>query len=85
MSKMSDAYSKVVSMTDEAIDTTENPEPTAEMLKHAEVWLPKVQAETVIVNSIVLDWFKAQGDDYQLRINQILHEHMLEQQRRRGG
>jgi uncharacterized protein (DUF4415 family) len=53
------------------------PEPTESMQRQAEVRWYKVQAETVIVDSAVLNWFKAQSADYQDRINLILRDYML--------
>ncbi|CAN7716908.1 BrnA antitoxin family protein [Pseudoduganella sp. LjRoot289] len=75
MNKMSDVASG--GDEDKIDDDGDIPEPTEAMLRNAEVRWYKVQAETVIVDSAVLNWFKAQGADYQDRMNLVLRDYML--------
>lgn len=75
MNKMSDVACG--NDADKVADDGDISEPTDAMLRHAEVRWYKVQAETVIVDSAVLNWFKAQGPDYQDRINSILRDYKL--------
>ena len=66
-------WERVDAMTDEDIDTSDIPPLTDSFFKRAKVRLPKrLVAMTVQVDADVLDWFKAQGDDYEQRINAAL-------------
>ncbi len=61
-------------MADEEIDTSEIPPLTAEFFEKA-TWRmpsqpanPTVEKITIEIEPDTLDWFKAQGDDYQQRL-----------------
>ncbi len=66
-------WERIDAMTDEDIDTSDIPPLADTFFKRAKVRLPKrLVTMTVQVDSDVLDWFKAQGDDYQQRVNAAL-------------
>jgi uncharacterized protein (DUF4415 family) len=64
-------WSRIDAMTDDEIDTSDIPPLTDEFFKRARIRMPK-RPLTIQVDSDVLDWFKAQGDDYERRINAAL-------------
>ena len=74
-------WQRLDAMADEAIDLSDCPEVTPEMFAKAvvrrglPVTKPKAQV-TLRLDSDVLDWFKAQGQGYQTRINQLLRAYM---------
>jgi uncharacterized protein (DUF4415 family) len=60
-------------LTDDEIDTSDIPPLTEEFFKRAKVRMPRrAIAVTMRIDSDVLDWFKAQGDDYEQRMNAAL-------------
>jgi len=66
-------WERVDALTDEEIDTSDIPPLTEEFFKRARVRLPHHRVTmTVQVDSDVLDWFKAQGENYEQRINAAL-------------
>ncbi len=66
-------WERIEAMTDDDIDTSDIPPLNDEFFKHAKVRLPKRYVMMKIqVDSDVLDWFKAQGKDYEQRINAAL-------------
>lgn len=66
-------WQRIDAMTDDEIDTSEIPPLTDEFFKRARVRMPKSGVTmTVQVDSDVLDWYKAQGDDYEQRVNAAL-------------
>ncbi|MDH0300411.1 MULTISPECIES: BrnA antitoxin family protein [unclassified Pseudomonas] len=64
------------------VDTSEIPELGDDFFHHAELRVPAKQTVTIRLDADVLEWFKAQGAGYQTRINQLLRQYMLAQQRR---
>ncbi len=67
-------------MPDEDIDYSDIPPATAEQWRGAEVgqfYHPPKEQLTVQVDADVVAWFKAQGRDYQTRINDLLRQVML--------
>lgn len=72
-------------MTDDEIDLTDIPEITEEMWAKA-VWRKGSKSnstnsqETLAVDDDVIEFFKAQGRDYQKNINQLLRAYMEAQQ-----
>jgi uncharacterized protein (DUF4415 family) len=68
-------------MTDDEIDLTDIPEITEEMWAKA-VWRKGSKSnstnsqETLAVDGDVIEFFKAQGCDYQKKINQLLRAYM---------
>ena len=66
-------WARVDAMTDDEIDTSDIPPLTDEFFKRAKVRMPKrAVTMTVQVDSDVLEWFKAQGEDYEQRVNAAL-------------
>lgn len=66
-------WERIDAMTDEDIDTSDIPPLDDTFFKRAKVRLPKrLVTMTVQVDAEVLDWFKAQGDDYEQRVNAAL-------------
>lgn len=59
-------------MTDEEIDYSDIPPLTDEFFAHAKLVLPNA----VEVDPDVLAWFKKQGTDYPLHINQVLRQYI---------
>ncbi len=59
-------------MTDEEIDTSDIPPLDAAFFANARLRMPEKVSVTLNVDSEVLEWFKAQGDDFQNRINAAL-------------
>ncbi|MEN8638052.1 BrnA antitoxin family protein [Pseudomonas sichuanensis] len=64
------------------IDTSDIPELGDDFFRQAELRLPAKQTVTIRLDADVLAWFKDQGSGYQTRINQLLRQYMLAQQRR---
>jgi uncharacterized protein (DUF4415 family) len=66
-------WERIDAMTDEEIDTSDIPALTGEFFSRARVRWPRTQVTaTIQVDADVLDWFKAQGPDYERRINAAL-------------
>lgn len=68
-------------MSDEDIDLSDCPEITAELFAKAVVRrrLPAVKNKaqvTLQIDSDVLEWFKSQGQGYQMQINTLLRAYM---------
>jgi len=65
------------------IDTSDIPELDEAFFREAELRLPSKQSVTIRLDADVLMWFRAQGQGYQSRINQLLRRYMEAQQSRR--
>jgi uncharacterized protein (DUF4415 family) len=66
-------WARIDAMTDEELDTSDIPPLTEDFFKRAKVRRPKRKvAVTMQVDPDVLDWFKAQGEDYEQRMNAAL-------------
>jgi uncharacterized protein (DUF4415 family) len=66
-------WARIDAMTDEEIDTSDIPPLTEAFFKRAKVRMPQhLIAVTVQVDPDVLAWFKAQGEDYEQRMNAAL-------------
>ena len=66
-------WAKVEAMTDEEIDTSDIPPLDEAFFANAKLRLPKGKVPVVIsVDADVVEWFKAQGDEYQRLINTAL-------------
>lgn len=66
-------WARIDAMSDAEIDTSDIPPLTEDFFKRAKVRRPThTVAVTVQVDPDVLDWFKAQGDDYERRMNAAL-------------
>ncbi|WP_460416301.1 BrnA antitoxin family protein [Pseudomonas sp. microsymbiont 2] len=66
----------------QTVDTSDIPELDDDFFRRAELRVPAKQAVTIRLDADVLEWFKEQGAGYQTRINQLLRQYMLAQQRR---
>lgn len=83
MSKASKTdWKRLETLKDDQIDRSEIPELGDEFFAHAELHVPPKQAVTMRLDVDVLNWFKAQGQGYQTRINKLLRAYMLAHQRR---
>lgn len=66
-------WARVDALTDESNDTSDIPPLTDEQLAHATLRLPhQPVAVTLHIDPDVLAWFKAQGAEYEQRINAAL-------------
>lgn len=64
---------KVEAMTDEEIDTSDIPPLDDAFFANAKLRMPKGKVPVVIsVDADVMEWFKAQGEEYQRLINAAL-------------
>jgi uncharacterized protein (DUF4415 family) len=67
-------WAQVDALTDETIDTSDIPPLTQSFFARATLRMPKQPVSvTVHIDPDVLAWFKAQGDEYEQRINAALH------------
>ena len=65
-------WTRVDAMTDEDIDTSDIPPLDEAFFANAKVRLPEKVSVTVNVDADVLEWFQAQGEEFQNRINAAL-------------
>ncbi|HEX9917891.1 MAG TPA: BrnA antitoxin family protein [Pyrinomonadaceae bacterium] len=59
-------------MTDEEIDTSDIPPLDEAFFADAKLRVPEKVSVTVSVDADVLEWFRAQGEEFQQRINAAL-------------
>lgn len=84
MSKVSKTdWKRVAIMADDEIDTSDIPELDEHFFKNAKLVVPHKQPVTLRLDADVLEWFKAQGQGYQTRINTLLRRYMESQQSQR--
>jgi uncharacterized protein (DUF4415 family) len=74
-------WERLDALEDEDIDLSDLPEITPEMFAKAVVRRglkpdPGKQQVTVRLDDDVLEWFRAQGEGYQIRINSLLRAYM---------
>ena len=74
-------WERLDALEDEDIDLSDVPEITPEMFARAVVRrglkpAPKKQRVTIRLDDDVLEWFRAQGEGYQIRINSLLRAYM---------
>jgi uncharacterized protein (DUF4415 family) len=66
-------WERVDKMTDAEIDTSDIPPLSEDFFKRAKLWKGnKTVAVTMHVDPDVLEWFEAQGNDYEKRMNAAL-------------
>jgi uncharacterized protein (DUF4415 family) len=66
-------WTQIDEMKDEEIDTSDIPPLDERFFADAKLRMPKKRVSvTVSVDSEVLEWFKAQGEEFQNRINAAL-------------
>ncbi|HVW52812.1 MAG TPA: BrnA antitoxin family protein [Trinickia sp.] len=75
-------WKRVEKLKEEHIDTSDIPELDEDFFARAELHVPPKQAVTMRLDVDVLNWFKAQGQGYQTRINKLLRAYMLAHQGR---
>ncbi len=78
-------WARIDAMTDEEIDFTDCPEITDEMwatgvLRKNFKPIPTKSQENLPVDRDIIEYFKAQGRDYQTKINELLRAYMEAQQ-----
>ncbi|TQV82427.1 BrnA antitoxin family protein [Exilibacterium tricleocarpae] len=74
-------WKRLAEMPDKDIDTSDIPELGDEFFRNAQVRVPPKQPVTLRLDADVLEWFKAQGQGYQTRINKLLRSYMEAHQR----
>ena len=65
--------SKIESLPDDTIDTSDIPELNDDFWKNAQQIIPENYLQ---IEKEVLEWFKGQGQDYHARINTVLRAYM---------
>ncbi len=66
-------WERIDAMTDEQIDTSDIPPLDDDFFANAQLRMPKEKASVMItMERDILEWFKAQGQEYQQRINAAL-------------
>lgn len=73
-------WKRLAEMEDKDIDMSDIPELDDTFFRNAELRVPPKQSVTIRLDADVLDWFKAQGEGYQTRINKLLRSYMEAQQ-----
>ena len=77
MSKVSNTdLKKLAAMEDKDIDMSDIAELDENFFRNAELRVPPKQSVTMMLDSDVLAWYKAQGQGYQTRINKLLRSYM---------
>lgn len=69
-------WKRVEDMTDEQIDTSDIPPLDDSFFAKAKLRLPKQVSVTMRVDADLLDWFKAQGEEYESLINNALRSYV---------
>lgn len=69
-------WKRLADMQDKDIDTSDMPELSDDFFRRAELRVPPKQAVTIRLDADVVEWFKAQGQGYQTRINKLLRTYM---------
>ena len=65
-------WTRVDAMTDEEVDTSDIPPLDEAFFADAKLRVPEKVSITVNVDADVLEWFRAQGEEFQQRINAAL-------------
>jgi uncharacterized protein (DUF4415 family) len=65
-------WARINEMTDEEIDTSDIPPLDETFFANARLRMPRKVSITLDVDADVLEWFKAQGEEFQQRINAAL-------------
>ncbi|MDQ3815619.1 MAG: BrnA antitoxin family protein [Armatimonadota bacterium] len=65
-------WEKIDKLTDEEIDTSDIPPLDADFFARAELRMPQKSTVTLNVDTDVLEWFKAQGGQFQDKMNAAL-------------
>ena len=70
-SSLESDWTRVDSLTDKDIDTSDIPPLSDNFFRQARVLMPK-QSVTVHIDRDLLQWFQSQGEDYERRMNAAL-------------
>ena len=73
-------WKRLSAMTDKQINTDDIAELDDAFFRDAQLKIPAKQPVTLRIDSDVLEFFKAQGQGYQTRINKLLRKYMDAQQ-----
>ena len=65
-------WDRINQLTDEEIDTSDIPPLDADFFARADLRLPHKSDVTLSVDEDVLEWFRAQGSEYQEKMNVAL-------------
>lgn len=69
-------WNRVEEMTDEEIDTSDIPPLDESFFAKATLRIPKQVSVTMRVDADLLNWFKAQGEEYESLINNALRSYV---------
>jgi uncharacterized protein (DUF4415 family) len=69
-------WKRVEEMRDEEIDTSDIPPLDDSFFAKAKLRMPKRVSVTMLVDADLLDWFKAQGEEYESLINNALRNYV---------
>ena len=69
-------WKRVEEMRDEEIDTSDIPALDDSFFAKARLRMPKQVSVTVLVDADLLEWFKAQGEEYESLINIALRSYV---------
>jgi uncharacterized protein (DUF4415 family) len=69
-------WKRVDEMTDEEIDTSDIPPLDDSFFAKAKLRMPKQVSVTMLVDVDLLEWFKAQGEEYESLINTALRSYV---------
>jgi uncharacterized protein (DUF4415 family) len=69
-------WKRVEELTDEEIDTSDVPPLDDSFFAKAKLRTPKQVSVTMLVDADLLDWFKAQGKEYESLINSALRSYV---------
>jgi len=77
MNKQSETdWKRVDEMRDEEIDTSDTPALDDGFFAKAKLRMPRQVSVTMLVDADLLDWFKAQGEEYESLINSALRSYV---------
>jgi len=76
-------WTKLASLKDAEINTSDIAELDDDFFKHAEIKVPPKKSVTMRLDADVLEWYKSQGQGYQTRINNLLRRYMEAQSQQR--
>jgi uncharacterized protein (DUF4415 family) len=77
MNKQSETdWKRVDEMTDEEIDTSDIPPLDERFFAKAKLRMPKQVSVTMRVDADLMEWFRAQGEEYESLINTVLRSYV---------
>ena len=69
-------WKRVDEMRDEEVDTSDIPPLDDSFFAKAKLRMPKQVSVTMLVDTDLVDWFKAQGEEYERLINSALRSYV---------